>query len=125
MPSTPTTNSAPDALTAVAALGRALDAVRRALASGSASDLLVTETALASALTDVSRIASLESCDRARLRAELAHAREMLNRCRTIGTALAGAIDGCLQMHGLSTTYDRVGAVNGLALPARGMRCHV
>ena len=101
----------PDAIVAVAALGRALDALVAALASGSAAALVQTEASLAAAIADVSRITttSIGAQDRPRLRAELTRARATLHRCRVVGTAVAGLIDGCLTAHGLSTTYTRSG----------------
>ena len=101
--------SPPDAVVAVAALSRALDAVVTALTEGSPAGLLATEAGLSAALLDVTRVASVASCDRAQLLAELARARMMLERCRLVGAAVAGVIDGCLAARGLSTTYDRSG----------------
>ena len=129
MPSTPTTNSTPDAIAAVAALGRALDGLVAALASGSASDLLQTEGALATALTGLTGVlrttGSIAPEDRPRLCAEVAHARRMLDRCRLVGSALGGAIDGCLQAHGLVATYDRGGAFSAPRRPPRRTGRHV
>ena len=123
MLSTPTTSSTPDALAAVAALGRALDGLAGALTSGSPSELIVTEAALAAAVTGLTTVlrttASIASAERPRLRTELAHARMLLERCRLVGASLSGAIDGCLQAHGLLSTYDRGGA---FAAPRRQPR---
>jgi hypothetical protein len=100
----------PDAVVAVVALGRALDALIAALTSGSAADLLTTEAGLSRAIADVARVASIAACDQPQLRAELTRARATLHRCRVVGTAVAGAIDGCLAARGLSNTYDRAGS---------------
>ena len=35
--------------------------------------------------------------------------RATLNRCRIVGTAVSGVIDGCLAARGLSNSYDRAG----------------
>lgn len=113
-----------DAVVAVAALGRALDAVTAALASGSAAGLSATESGLAAAIADVSRIASVAPDDRPRLLVELARARATLNRCRIVGTAIASVIDGCLGVRGLFNTYDRSGAaaVERLTRPGTHLR---
>jgi hypothetical protein len=101
----------PDAVAAVARLGQALGSLVVALASGSAANLAVTEAGLAAAIADVSRVSltSIAPGDRARLREELAQARATLDRCRVVGTAVSGVIDGCLAARGLSNSYDRAG----------------
>src|SRR3954470_6653543 len=94
----------PDAVVAVAALGRALDALIAALTAGSPSDLLSTEAVLASAVGDVVRVASIAASDRPQVLAELARARVTLRRCRVVGTAVSGVINGCLSARGVSNT---------------------
>jgi hypothetical protein len=100
----------PDAVAAVAALGRALDALIAALTAGSPADLLATEAVLALAVGDVVRVASIAASDRPQVLAELARARATLRRCRVVGTAMSGVINGCLSARGLSNTYDRSGS---------------
>src|SRR2546422_1938620 len=102
---------APDAVAAVAQLGRALGSLVLALASGSAANLAATEAGLAAAIAEVSRVSpiSIAPGDRARLREELAQARATLDRCRLVGTAVSGVIDGCLAARGLKNSYDRAG----------------
>jgi len=99
----------PDPFHALASLDRALDSVIEALRSGSAESLVATEGGLAAAIADISRIASVSPADRSRLLAGLAHTRETLHRCRIVGTAVAGVIDGCLVARGVSNTYNRSG----------------
>ncbi len=117
-------SSPPAPIDAVVALGRALDALIVALASGSAANLFATEAGLAAAIGDVARIGAVAPGDRDRVRAELARARAAVHRCRAVGAAVTGVIDGWLTVGGLSHTYDRSGAValERLARPATHAR---
>jgi hypothetical protein len=101
----------PDAVVAVAALGRALDAIISALASGSAARLIATEACLASAVADVSRIASVSVVDRPELRDELRRARLALVRCQSAGAVLGHVLDDYLAVRGVSNVYSRSGSV--------------
>ncbi len=103
----------------------ALDAVAAALASADANGLLAAEEELASALTGISGMRSVDASEWAAVSDELSRARASLVRCRTLGRSASYATQATLLALGRWSDYARSGAhpaadgTRGTALEAR------
>lgn len=91
----------------------ALEALAEALASVNLGSLLACETALADALSEISRCTPDASWDRRGTARELATARATLTRCRRLGSTLLDAVRLTLAAHGRHHGYGRQTAERG------------
>jgi hypothetical protein len=112
------------ALAAAARLRASLGAIINALVSSDIDGLLAAETSLASALQGLRNVSHVDPAERDAICSAVAQARADLARCRAVGTALGGVIDGCLGARGLSQGYDRSGAIT-LRRPGTAKRVRV
>lgn len=90
---------------AIVRLRRALEASADALASPTLDGLLAAELAIEGALADLPPLESVDSPERALVRAELDRARAALLRCRRLGSALGDFIRVSFEAHGRSSGY--------------------
>lgn len=109
---------------AVRHLRQALDAIGDALASGALPPLLDGELRLSSALAEIAALDPAAPCsgeEGARLREEIAAARQALDRVRRLGASLTDFVAGTLAAEERSGGYGRDGQAAILA-PAGALR---
>jgi hypothetical protein len=97
-------------LSAIERVRASLEAIAGALLSPDLECLLAGELELASALSALGRVRSVESSDRAAMCLELTRTKTALLRCRTFGSVLDDVTQATLVSQGRGADYDRVGA---------------